>query len=210
MRRLSHAAVPRTCRSAGATSWAFSSVGAKASHGRRSDRRCTSARGQVVALGARQRLPLFACPPAGIIAFGHVNSFLICGAYSIRPRDSGGGWRERSQSRDAPAPEFCKPKPRSFYLQKIRGGGAPKRRNCPVRPHHASDVATRMRFGRGRASSGTRSPFGAPPRLSPRLSPLTCGSRPGFLGRGPRGRYPRFPVPAQWQHPTHRSYCRRT
>jgi hypothetical protein len=31
---------------------------------------------------------------------------------------------------------------------KIRGGGAPKRRNCPVGPRHASDVAIRMRFGR--------------------------------------------------------------
>src|SRR5580704_16464664 len=34
------------------------------------------------------------------------------------PRYRGGGWCERSRSRDAPAPEFCRPKPRSFCLQK--------------------------------------------------------------------------------------------
>ena len=34
------------------------------------------------------------------------------------PRYRGGGWCERSRSRDAPAPEFCKPKPPSFCLQK--------------------------------------------------------------------------------------------
>ena len=53
----------------------------------------------------------------------------------------------------------------SFASKKKKGGGAPKRRNCPVGPRHASDVATSIRFGRGRAFSGTRSPFGAPPRF---------------------------------------------
>ena len=99
--------------------------------------------------------------------------------FSFRPRDSGGGWCERSRSRDAPAPEFCRPKPRSFCLQKIRGGGAPKMRNCPVGPRHAADVAIRLRFGRGRAFSGTRSPFGAPPRFL--LRPCAeVRSRPRF------------------------------
>jgi hypothetical protein len=57
-------------------------------------------------LGARQRLPFFAHQPAGIIALGHVNSFLIGAALSIRPRDSGGGgppegrWRGRGQQRN--------------------------------------------------------------------------------------------------------------
>src|ERR1700688_3293952 len=67
--------------------------------------------GQVVALGARQRPPLLARQPGGIIAFGHVNSFLIGAARLIRSRYRGGGWRERSRSRDAPASEFCRPKP---------------------------------------------------------------------------------------------------
>jgi hypothetical protein len=82
-------------------------------------------------------------------------------------------------------------------------------------PHH------RMR----RASSGTRSPVGVPPRLLPSgLSPLGRDSRPGFLGRGGsassyqarpnRGakdsaplnrRYPRPPVPVQGMHLPDRS-----
>jgi hypothetical protein len=37
------------------------------------------------------------------------------------------------------------------------------------------------------------------------LSPVSLGFRPGFLGRGPAGRYPASPVPVQWQHPTRRS-----
>ena len=35
-----------------------------------------------------------------------------------------------------------------FRLKEMKGGGAPKRRDCPVGPRQASDVATRMRFGR--------------------------------------------------------------
>ena len=70
--------------------------------------------------------------------------------------------------RRSPRPSFADQSHQSFASKKIRGGGAPKRRNCPVGPRHASDVAIRLRFGRGRASSGTRSPFGAPPRRSPR------------------------------------------
>jgi hypothetical protein len=117
-----------------------------------------STRGQVVALGARQRLPLFARQPAGIVAFGHVNSFLF-----------GADGCERSRSRDAAAPEFCRPKPRSFCLQKIRGGGAPKRRNCLVRPCHASDVATKCASGTAARSSERA-----------RLSALHRGARRGF------------------------------
>src|SRR5579862_4807814 len=62
-------------------------------------------------------------------------------------------------------PSFANQSHQAFASKKIRGGGAPKRRDCPVGPRHASDVATQMRFGRGRAFSGTRSPFGAPPRF---------------------------------------------
>jgi hypothetical protein len=37
------------------------------------------------------------------------------------PRYRGGGWCERSRSRDALASEFCQPKPRMFCLQKNKG-----------------------------------------------------------------------------------------
>src|SRR5580704_11934536 len=64
------------------------------------------------------------------------------------PPLSRGRKEKRSRSRDACAPEVCQPKPPSFCLQKIRGGGAPKRRDCPVGPRHAADVAIHLRFGR--------------------------------------------------------------
>jgi hypothetical protein len=76
-------------------------------------------------------------------------------------------------------PRFADQATKLLPPNKIRGGGAPKRRDCPVGPRHAADVATSMRFGRGRAFSGTRSPFGAPPRLS--LRPIAeARSRPRF------------------------------
>ena len=90
--------------------------------------------------------------------------------------------------RRSPRPSFADQSHQSFASKKIRGGGAPKRRNCPVGPRHASDVAIRLRFGRGRASSGTRSPFGAPPRRSPRPC-AEARSRP----RVTRGRCPDRP-----------------
>ena len=76
-------------------------------------------------------------------------------------------------------PSFVDESHEAFASKKIKGGGAPKRRNCPVGPRHASDVATQMRVGRGRASSGTRSPFGAPPRRLPRPC-AEARSRPRF------------------------------
>jgi hypothetical protein len=89
-------------------------------------------------------------------------------------------WGERSRSRDACAPEACRPKLRILIApKKKKGGGAPKRRDCLVGPRHAADVAIHLRFGRGRAFSGTRSPFGAPPRFS--LRPCAeARSRPRF------------------------------
>jgi hypothetical protein len=45
-------------------------------------------------------------------------------------------------------PRFADQSHECFASKKIRGGGAPKRRNCPVGPRHAADVAIRMRFGR--------------------------------------------------------------
>jgi hypothetical protein len=38
-------------------------------------------------------------------------------------------------------PSFADQSHEAFASEKIRGGGAPKRRNCPVGPRHASDVA---------------------------------------------------------------------
>jgi hypothetical protein len=58
--------------------------------------------------------------------------------------------------------EFCR-------LKENKGRRSAGRRYCPVGLRHASDVATRMRFRRSRASFGTRSPLGAPPRLWPRF-----------------------------------------
>src|SRR6202166_4255102 len=76
-------------------------------------------------------------------------------------------------------PSFANQSHECFASKKIRGGGAPKRRNCLVRPRHASDVATSIRFGRGRALNAARSPFGAPPRFLLRPYAETQ-SRPRF------------------------------
>ena len=191
----------------------------------RSDRRCTSARGGIFysckperartrriarallarSACARQRPPLFARQPAGIIAFGHVNSFPIfaspCrGEAAARSAAVGESAKATAPPRapsvrDPPpagegemifipatqsAPEFCRPKPRNFCLQKIRGGGAPKRRNCLVGPRHAIRCCHPNRAsGAAARPSGTRSPLGAPPRLS--LRPCAeAQSRPRF------------------------------
>jgi hypothetical protein len=89
--------------------------------------------------------------------------------------------------------------------QRNEGRRSAGRRDCLVGPRHAADVAIHLRFGRSRASSGTRSPLGAPPRLWPRFLGL------GFSTSGQvswdaavRGRYPLFPVPVQRMHPAHR------
>jgi len=66
--------------------------------------------------------------------------------------------------------EFCR-------LKEKEGRRSAGRRNCPVGPRHAADVTIPLRFGRSRASSGTRSPLGAPPRLWPRF--LGLGSTSG-------------------------------
>src|ERR1700692_2208969 len=72
---------------------------------------------------------------------------------------------------------------------------ADKRRSPP--PHLA------MRY----APYGARSPVGVPPRLSPKgiIPSQRLSFRPGFLGRGLRGRYPPSPVPVQGctSHPGH-------
>ena len=58
-----------------------------------------------------------------------------------------------------------------------------------------------------RAPCKARSPFGVPPRLSPKgiIPSQRLSFRPGFLGRGLHGRYPPSPVPVQGStsHPGH-------
>jgi hypothetical protein len=58
---------------------------------KRSEQVALRALGQIFARLTQQRPPLIACAPAGIVGFGHVNSFLIGASLFIRPRDSGGG-----------------------------------------------------------------------------------------------------------------------
>jgi hypothetical protein len=108
----------------------------------------------------------------------------------------------RSRSRDASAPEACRPKLRILLrLKENEGRRSAGRRDCLVGPRHAADDTIPLRFGRSRASSGTRSPLGAPPRHSPRLLPLgstsgrvswnrrvqTGGPSPAPVQRAPRG-----------------------
>jgi hypothetical protein len=58
-----------------------------------------------------------------------------------------------------------------------------------------------------RAPCKARSPFGVPPRLSPKgiIPSQRLSFRPGFLGLGLHGRYPPSPVPVQGctSHPGH-------
>ena len=128
------------------------------------------------------------------------------------PRAARGEQRDaRSRSRDAPAPEACRPKPRILSPQRSEGRRSAGRRDCPVGPRHAADVAIHLRFGRKprvlRDALASRRSTAA---LSEVSRPRRFDSRPGFLGRGPGGRYPLFPVPVQRKHPAHRSSCRRT
>jgi hypothetical protein len=89
----------------------------------------------------------------------------------------GGGWCERSRSRDALAPEVCRPKPPSFCLQKNKGrrsaekaqlsrGASPRAQMLP--PKRASGGAARS-AERARLSALHRgSCFGTQaPQLSP-------------------------------------------
>ena len=96
------------------------------------------------------------------------------------PRYRGGGWCERSRSRDTScARDLPYQSHEAFACKKIKGRRSAGRRNCRVICATQSDVATCSRFGRGRASSGTRSPLGAPPRRSPRPC-AEVRSRPRF------------------------------
>ncbi len=72
--------------------------------------------------------------------------------------------------------------------QRNKGSGTPADA-VPQPPHLA------MRL----APCKARSPFGVPPRLSPKgiIPSQRLSFRPGFLGRGLHGRYPPSPVPVQ-------------
>ena len=91
----------------------------------------------------------------------------------------------RSHSRDALAPEVCRPKPPSFCLQKNKGRRSAGRRNCPVGPRHAADVAIHLRFGRRpRAQRSALASRRSTAALSEVSRPRLFDFRPGFLGRG--------------------------
>src|SRR5580704_5999067 len=84
------------------------------------------------------------------------------------PPLSRGRKEKRSRSRDACAPEACRPKPRILSPHRKRRE-AERRKGATVSWGLATHrmLPSVLRFGRGRAFSGTRSPFGAPPRRSP-------------------------------------------
>jgi hypothetical protein len=79
----------------------------------------------------------------------------------------------------------------------MKGGGAPKRRNCPVGPRHAADVAIHLRFGRRprvqrNALAFRRSTAALTEVSRPRLFDF----RPGFLGRGSARALPALSCPS--------------
>jgi hypothetical protein len=113
------------------------------------------------------------------------------------PRYRGGGWCKRSCSRDAPASEFCRPKPRSFCLQKNKGRRSAGRRNCPVGPRHANRcchlLALRARPRADRSALASRRSTAALTEVS---RPRLFDSRPGFLGRGSSRALPALSCPS--------------
>src|ERR1700675_4964200 len=92
-----------------------------------------------------------------------------------------------------------------FRLKEMKGGGAPVGATVPWGLATQRMSPSICASGEGRASSGTRSPLGAPPRLCPRFLGLGF-STPGQVSwdAAVRGRYPLFPVPVQRLHPAHR------
>jgi hypothetical protein len=131
--------------------------------------------------------------------------------------------KQASSSRRASSPERCKTLPREARSPgrtwKERGGASVSLFATPVSPkpenkernkgsgtpadadQHPPHLAMR------RAPCKARSPFGVPPRLSPKgiIPSQRLSFRPGFLGRGLNGRYPPSPVPVQGctSHPGH-------
>jgi hypothetical protein len=127
--------------------------------------------------------------------------------------------QQASFSRRASSPERCKTLPREARSPgrtcKERGGASVSLFATPVSPKPRNKAGNKERNkGSGtpadadqhpphlamrRAPCKARSPFGVPPRLSPKgiIPSQRLGFRPGFLGRGLNGRYPSSPVPVQ-------------
>jgi len=127
--------------------------------------------------------------------------------------------KQASSSRRASSPERCKTLPREArnrgWTWKERGGASVSLFATPVSPKPRNKAGNKERNkGSGtpadadqhpphlamrRAPCKARSPFGVPPRLSPKgiIPSQRLSFRPGFLGRGLNGRYPPSPVPVQ-------------
>jgi hypothetical protein len=126
----------------------------------------------------------------------------------------------RHRSRDAPLrPSVAK----ACHVKREGRGGHGKRGVVPLFPYSLrpprQSQGTKKEIKERNKGSGTpadadqhpphlamrlapckaRSPFGVPPRLSPKgiIPSQRLGFRPGFLGRGLNGRYPPSPVPVQ-------------
>jgi hypothetical protein len=119
-----------------------------------------------------------------------------------RPRCRGGGWRERSGSRDAirarVLPSHSKKNvlaptiPHQTNRRPLLPSSSKGRQNADRRV--VKDPHLRMRL----ASSGTRSPVGVPPRLSLRRTNATAQPQAALPGTWLKdGRYPSPPVPVQ-------------
>jgi hypothetical protein len=107
----------------------------------------------------------------------------------ILPREArspGRTWKERGGASVSLFATPVSPKPRN--KERNKGSGTPA--DADQYPPHLA-----MR----RAPCKARSPFGVPPRLSPKgiIPSQRLSFRPGFLGRGLHGRYPPSPVPVQ-------------
>jgi len=117
-------------------------------------------------------------------------------------------------------PSFTRPRRRFAPSEKNRGERSAERRIQPRSAQHQTDVAAcrcpgaDARRRQVRAVCATyllrgalafrRTAAALAGTFTSRLS-----SRPCFLGLGPNGRYPSFPVPAQRKHLAPRSSCRR-
>jgi hypothetical protein len=109
-----------------------------------------------------------------------------CKTLPREARRTGRTWKERGGASVSLFATPVSPKPR--IKERNKGSGTPA--DADQYPPHLA-----MR----RAPCKARSPFGVPPRLSPKgiIPSQRLSFRPGFLGRGLNGRYPPSPVPVQ-------------
>ena len=108
------------------------------------------------------------------------------------PRYRGGGWCKRCRSRDAPAPELCRPKPRSFCLQKNKGRRSAEKAHqpsvlCGARPRAERSALAFRRSTAALAKAVT-------PQLSSGPRFLELPSANGRTPPAPVQRAPRGPV----------------